>query len=526
MQTTSFAFRVWHQLTLEWRAQWFLVLLWLGALATGCWQALQDERPEIAMPGSLPALLALIIIVRSVRADAPGNAEVASHARPLGRGAVWLAKVAFFKLALLLPWLACAWPECRGYGFGAVEWVAEIAGRALPALLLGSFAALTASWSGSARKNVALGGAGLVGLVLMMWMLNKTGTTHSERCVLAVAGVVLSVALVLAWWQKAMTRRARMTLVVGGVATVLVATLGDWNWRAKPSRRYADAKLGVHCGERPAGAAQELWEGMYVTGLPADHVASVVAFAPVGEAWPPEAAFSDHTWLADAEKGKVRARGHWMVMAHTRALVPHYPAGALWHGNKDAERVEVLKRAVGTTTPGPWRLRLAVQRMTRVATMPLRVALRGEKRIVLDTGRRLDFALSELSSDSEMRFWGKLRRRFPLLAPVGEQERLRVAGAFPEENFLVLLHSPGIHEVRTACEEDSNHSSAGGLLHHVHNRDAGFNFPHPRAQMDIAGLKLDEWIADTTLDLWWGEERGVTDVEISAEELARAMAKQ
>ena len=256
MHPTSFVFRVWHQFALEWRAQWFLVLLWLAALATGCWQTFQEELPEIAMPGFLPALLSMIIIVRSVRADAPGNAEVGSHVRPLGRGAVWLAKVLFFKVALLLPWLACAWPECRGYGFGPVEWMAEIAGRALPAVLLGAGTALGASWSGSARKNGALIGSGLAGLGLMMWTLGTNAPKDEERCVLAVAGVVLGLTLVLAWWQSAMTRRAWVTVTVGCVAALMLAKLGHWNWRVQPARKYVDAKLALHFGERPEGAAQ------------------------------------------------------------------------------------------------------------------------------------------------------------------------------------------------------------------------------------------------------------------------------
>lgn len=523
MPPTSFVFRVRHQFAQEWRAQWFLVLLWLAALVTGCWQTFQEELPEIAMPGSLPALLALIIIVRSVLADAPGNAEVVTHVRPLGRGAVWLAKVLFFKVALLLPWLACAWPECRGYGFGPVEWMAEIAGRALPAVLLGAGTALGASWSGTAWKNGALIGCGLAGLGLMMWTSGTSARTDEERCVLAVAGLVLGLTLMLAWWQSTMTRRAWVTLAVGGVAALLVAKLGHWNWRAQPERMYADAKLALHFGARPGGAVQELWEGMYVTGLPADHVVSVVTFAPVEEAWPPKKAFSDYKKLIYASG----PANQWkMSMAHTLALVPHYPAGSLWHGDENKGEEKTLKEIVGNDLSRPWRMRLAVQRMKRVATMPLRAAIRGETRLVLDPGRRLDFEISALNDYSEMRFWAMVHRRFPLLAPAGEQERLRVAGHLIEEDFLVLLHSPGIREVCTpgTWDKGGEHYATGdGWLHRVNDRPVAFSFVHPRAQMDIAGLKFEDWVEETTLDVWWPEERGVIDLEISAEEMRRAL---
>jgi len=41
--------------------------------------------------------------------------------------------------------------------------------------------------------------------------------------------------------------------------------------------------------------------------------------------------------------------------------------------------------------------------------------------------------------------------------------------------------------------------------------------------MDIAGLTLEEWLADSTLDLWWPEERGVVELEISVEQMRRVL---
>ncbi len=90
----------------------------------------------------------------------------------------------------------------------------------------------------------------------------------------------------------------------------------------------------------------------------------------------------------------------------------------------------------------------------------------------------------------------------------------------------MLLHSPGIREVCTAGEWDKgdyNYSAGDELLHRVNNRPVAFNFVHPRAQMDIAGLTFDDWVEGTTLDIWWPEERGVIDLEVSAEELRRAL---
>lgn len=523
MHPTSFVFRVWHQLVQEWRAQWLLVLAWLAVVATDCWQSMQDERPEIAMPGFLPGLLALTVIVRSVRADGPGNTEAGAHVRPLGRGAVWMAKVVFFKVTLLLPWLTSDWVQCHGYGYGAAEWLAESAGTALPALYVGGCAALIASWSGPVWRNMLGGLVCIVLLEIATWMWGTVWRGAENVCVLAVGRFILILTLVCAWWQVTLRRRACMTLTAGCVAALLTSGMGNWNWRARPEMRYEDAKLALHIGERPDGGTQELWKGVHVTGLPADHVASVAAFAPVGEGWPPETAFSGYTQVSGGETAKVQMRQRWMVMAHTQALVPHYPSGELWRGHADDVRVEELQKIVSGAAPGPWRLRLAVQRMKRVTTMPLRVAMSQEQRIVLEAGRRLDFQMSERDHDSEMQFRSMLRRRIPLLAAAGQQEALRVAGRVPEENFLLLLHSPGIREVNTACEGELRDSSGGGQYHRVNKREGHFHFAHPRAQMDIAGLKFDEWVDGTMLDVWWTEERGVVDLEVSGEELLRVV---
>lgn len=523
MNPTSFVFRMWHQLVQEWRAQWLLVLAWLAVVAVDCWQSMQDELPEIVMPGFLPGLLALIVIVRSVRTDAPGNTEAGTHVRPLGRGAVWVAKVVFFKVTLLLPWLASDWVQCHGHGYGAAEWLAESAGTALPALSMAVYAALLASWSGPAWRNLLVGMICIALLELATWMWGTVWRGGENVCVLAVGRLILILTLAGAWCQVTLRRRAWVTLTVGCMAALLTTGMGNWNWRARPEMRYEDAKLALYFGERPDGGAQELWQGMHVTGLPADHVASVAAFAPVGEGWPPETAFSAYTRVSRGETDKVQTRRRWMVMAHTRALVPYYSSGELWRGHADDVSAEELKKIVSGAAPGPWRLRLAVQRMKRVTTMPLRVAMSQEQRIALEAGRRLDFQMSERDHDSEMRFLSILRRRIPLLAPAGRQEALRVAGRVPEENFLLLLHSPAIREVNTACEGELRDSSSGGLYHRVNKREGHFHFAHPRAQMDIAGLKFDEWVDGTTLDVWWTEECGVVDLEVSGEELRRAV---
>ena len=501
MKPTSLAFRVWHQFALEWRVQWLLVLLWLAAVALGCWQSLQDERPDIVLPESLPVLLGLMVIVRSVRADAPGNAEAGSHARPLGRGAVWVAKVVFFTCALLVPWLACAWPECRGFGYGAVEWVAEVAERLLLALWLGGLTALCASWSGSGRKNMVIVGGGLLAAAGIRWLVYERGV-----CAEAAAQGVLGVTLLLAWWRSSLRRRTWPVLVTGGGLAVMAAFWWPWDWVTRPERRYSATEIKIHVGEMPAGSAQELWQGLYLTGVPEDCVANIVSLAPVGGAL----VFSDYSGVT-TQSGKRTQHSRWMTMNHTQALVPHYPAGSLWHGDGDIVRDSKLKEIVGGNVTNAWRLRLSVQKMHRIVSTPLG-RTREMQEVVVHPGLRLDFMLAALNESNGIRIWMMPRDHVPAFMPQDDDAALRTGGKRPEPNFIALLHSPGLREVRVAHSNERYASPPIAL-----------GFPHPRAQMDIAGMKLEEWIAGSKLDLWWPEELGMVDLEVSAEELRKAM---
>jgi hypothetical protein len=147
----------------------------------------------------------------------------------------------------------------------------------------------------------------------------------------------------------------------------------------------------------------------------------------------------------------------------------------------------------------------------------------GQETVLLEMGRRLNFGVRKLSAGDKIHFWAHLHRRYPLMFPRSDGKGLRVNGAEPEENFLVLLHSPAIREVRTACEADDNDFGRHEMLWQQLRRQVGFAFTHPRPQMDIAGLTLEEWLADSTLDVWWPEERGVVELEISAEQMRRLL---
>ena len=533
----SFIRRVCHQLAHEWLHQRWLVLLEWLSLVLACFESLRMKPEEAALPVTVPALLALIIVARSVSADAPGNGEVASHTRPVGRSAVWAGKAIFFMLVLLLPWIAHGLPQFAGYGFGFQEWLGLLAEGFLPAALIGAVVAGLISQARSTRQNIALSFVALIVIFVLEWVINSSEWGGEKRCGAIVAGALLLGAFLMAWWQSTQLRdRASWLWLVGGLALVSpLPFVWKWDWRALPPQRYAETKLTLHIGTKPAEPSQELWRGLHVLGLPADHVASVIALAPVPKAtakWPPQDVISSDYTSVNKTTREDSSLWRWMREDHVAAIASHYPANSLWHGNPPEDlRGPKMRELVTYTEAGdtdamkrPWRLRLAIQRMQRVFSKPMREVVRASQSVTPMKGQRLDFWMKKLDlpiNGGELDMGAMLRRRFPLLVPDGSFARPRPLGYLAVENFLPVLHSPSLGEICVSREGVEQFSYRDTLLLARHDRPAGFDFAHPVPHMDIAGLTLEQWVKDSTLDIWWPEQRGVIDLEISVEAMQR-----
>lgn len=538
--TKGHARRVWHQVIQEWRFQRGLVLLnWL-LLAGACWESLRYKPGSALFSGSLPVVVALVIIARSVRMDAPRNAEAASHTRPLGRGAVWAGKAVFFSLTLLLPWLLQATPQFAGYGFGTQEWLALAVSVLLSAALLGSLVASLVSLAGSSRQNVLLVIVAFA-LAFGLGLAIEQGWTDVRRCGAFVGGGIMLEGVLAAWWWQSVRLRPLVAwlCLLGCVALgCALPFVWRWNWRQLPAPRYEAAKLSLHLGSAPSGPSQRLWPTLHVQGLPPDHVVSVIALAPAPDKdakWPPSKIISSDYTAINSDTGEETSNWRWMTENHTAPLGARYPDATLWHGSAvDRVRGPTLAKVLAYTqktdpnaAEKPWRLRLAVQRMRRVLSLPLREVIGHPQSITLQMGHRLDFRIHQLDSrrdGGELKFDAMLRRRFPLLVPEGRHAMIRPMGYLPMQNFIAVLHSPRLGEVRVAHEAAAQFNYRNTLLQARHDRPAAFEFPHPAYHMRIAGLTLEEWVADSTLDIWWPEERGTVDMEINAEEMKRALA--
>ena len=531
----SFLRRVRHQVAHEWRHQRGLVLLEWFFLVLACFETLREKPQDAALPITVPALLALVIVARSVRADAPGNGEAASHTRPAGRSAVWAGKVVFFTLALLVPWVAHGLPQFAGYGFGALEWLGLLVEGFLPAALIGVMAAGLISQANSTRQNIVLSFVALFLAGWLSWVLNDSQWTQAKRCGAVIAGVLLLGACLLAWWQSARLRPwASWLSLVGGLALAApLPFVWEWDWRALPPQSYSETKLTLHIGMKPGEHSQELWRGLHLMGLPPDYVASVIALAPVpkGKAkWPPQDVISSDYTRVDEATREESSLWRWMREDHIAAIASHYPADSLWHGNPAEDvRGPEMPKLVAYTEAGdadamkrPWRLRLAVQQMRRVFSKPMLEVIGEPQSIHPRTGHRLDFWLKRMDNSNnggQLDMAAMLHRRFPLIMPDGSHARPRPLGYMAVENFLPVLHSPALGEIRVSREAQEQFLYRDSLLLARHDRPAGFDFSHPVPHMDISGLTLEQWVKDSTLDLWWPEQRGVIDLEISVEEI-------
>lgn len=539
--------RLWHQIRHEWQFQRWLVLVeWL--LLGGAALASLEEKPGTLADLTLtPAFfLALLITGRSVRADAPCNTDVMSHTRPVGRATVWGAKVLFFTFTLLLPFVLQALPQFRGFSFGAVEWFGVVMGTLLPAAVLGTLTAVLLSHARSMRESTALGFLALVLITgLVVAMANLSDDNDKMLCGAGVAAVMLIFSALISWWLLSVRTSRCLSLaclLLGGATACALPFAWGWDWRQVPRLAYTATPLSLHIGSAPASGGQVLWPSLHLVGLPPDHVASVIALAPVGlekAPWPPKGVISSDYTSVNTTTGMESQLPRWMTENHTEALAAHYPPASLWLGYpvddpRGPSLAGVLKHTLKTEPKAaekPWRLRVAISRMHRVFSRPLGEAIREPMRVASPTpGYRLDLRLGKIDVPSyggQILFAGRLEHRFPLLVPEGSHARIRPLGYLPQQNFMAVLHSPALGEVRVGQEtEDPSSPDEPAVFFSGHSRRANFTLPHPRAQMDMTGLTLEKWVAESTLDLWWPEEKGTLDLEITAEQMAEALAAE
>ena len=559
MTAAPFFSRVIHQCRVEWQHQRFMVLLWWLVLGLRQWQRVYETKTRNLLIyywdldlllAVTPMLMAAAVVWRCVSADSPSNTDTFSLTRPVGRAALWCGKLVFVFTAVMLPLLLVMSHGWRGFDLGAVQWAAMSGAVLLAGGLLCALAGGVTALASSSRQVIALAVLSLVGAGVWLamqqtWTEPEPITPATQRvqlCGSFVAALLALVGLTASWWCATVPRRrfrAAGLLLTTLLASNWIAQSWRTEWLTLPEKKYANAsKLALKFGKAdPADKTpgRGLWPTLRITGLGKDEVVSILEFAPVreNEPWPPE---GSHTDLPTDEPGS----GSWLHHDHTRALFKHYATTSLWrdhirnnavyNGRKTLDALlQSMRLKREDAIQRPWRLRLVVHEMKRIASMPYRQLWTQENAFLIRPGMRLELnAFAWIHDAWEMH--GRVHRLASAVLPIdGFRNATARKHQLDDDFFLVLedkelreneAHSLGLvsRESRYVIWQD--HSSLW-----LHDENQGFEVRlwHAREQQVILQRTHDEWIDQQDASLWHAEERGIVEFELTPEQMAQML---
>lgn len=527
-----------------WLSGWLLLL---AARALDHWDPVVLPRLGHVLD-SVVAVAGLALVVKLVRADAPGSDVTASLTRPVGRGALWTAKLSFILLALWQPFLlmhALAW---RGFGLSEASWAAVFAINGLPALA----AAFAAAWLASLRvPKTALAALCMVMLLILALpilqqitpllsrdfdsqlsrLMPDSDTPEGSllRCRMLLFNLAALAAFGLGWLLAALNRQSLPVAMTALLTGIVITSCWTWDWQRRPALSYTDARPILRVTTEPAYGDQALWPGLRLSGLPAHQVAAVVALAPVlpgQDAWPPKESYSD---FATFEKdGRLSLRDRWMCVDHARRLSSNFPDHLTWVGQMDHARpnlrglVNQEQKRHPDAAKLPWRLRLLIHEWKPVPAGSLQAPGSSPARLVLADAGLLSLK-TRIPSSNQLYFDARLIQRFPRLRFDDAPEPARIHGMNPPLNLLMTAHAPMLDEVVVA--HGYNNWSENHSEFWVAQREYSMSLtlPLPVVHMDMTGLELADWMKQAETTLWLPRERGIVDLEINAGEMARAL---
>jgi hypothetical protein len=559
MTAAPFFSRVIHQCRVEWQHQRFMVLLWWLVLALRQWQRVYETKTRNLLIyywdldlllAVTPMLMAAAVVWRCVSADSPSNTDTFSLTRPVGRAALWCGKLVFVFTAVMLPLLLVMSHGWRGFDLGAVQWAAMSGAVLLAGGLLCALAGGVTALASSSRQVLVLAVLAVVGggvwlAMQQTWTEPEPITPATQRvqlCGSFVAALLALVGLTASWWCATVPRRrfrAAGLLLTTLLASNWIAQSWRTEWLTLPEKKYANAsKLALKFGKAdPADKTpgRGLWPTLRITGLGKDEVVSILEFAPVreNEPWPPE---GSHTDLPTDEPGS----GSWLHHDHTRALFKHYATTSLWrdhirnnavyNGRKTLDALlQSMRLKREDAIQRPWRLRLVVHEMKRIASMPYRQLWTQENAFLIRPGMRLELnAFAWIHDAWEMH--GRVHRLASAVLPIdGFRNATARKHQLDDDFFLVLedkelreneAHSLGLvsRESRYVIWQD--HSSLW-----LHDENQGFEVRlwHAREQQVILQRTHDEWIDQQDASLWHAEERGIVEFELTPEQMAQML---
>ena len=568
----SFSGRVLHQFRIEAGHHAFTVLFWIMWLLLRLWQrhgdvlGRYDEKmtPFIEL---ITACIAIGIVHCCVHADAPANPETGSLTRPVGRGALMVAKIVFLCLGVLLPFIVAESVLWRGFEHGWKQWLALVAGTALAGGFILVLAVVISAMSRTRAQALGLGFGvlALVGAATFMvkgierhWLPWLNSVYENAMFMRTNGGIVAAVfALVLCGlggWLCFVPRRrgwAALLVLCAFVQEPLTTSMRqhDWfrgcDWLRLLERGY-ERELMLHVGTdrtNETGAVQTLWPTLRLSGLRDDEAASIIAFAPIQpleprHQWPSGTFYTDTHLLAN--RGDI-----WANNDHVRVLMRQAPADMLWlqrghYKANDQRWLESdlkpfkLNRSAPQAERG--RLRLALHGVKRVASLPLRQLWDAPHTFFLHPGLRLECApISHRPGSSGTWFLcGHLHLSRSALIPAGTHQRSATAHGrpLPDAVMMVLhdseLREATVHDLRfNSLTYQGNTPSYDRSYAWQIDTATGFHvqIEEPGEQYELLRRTREEWISRSTASFYQLEERGIVELELSAEQMTEVLAE-
>lgn len=554
--TLTFAAQVRHQLHQEWQHHrlWALALLVFIALRLAYqirpfWQAYAGYKGEPHWLQLMDIFVPATLFMRVTLAEPLASSDLGALTRPLSRWALVVGKGLFLTLAVLLPWLlADAW-LWRGFGHPPGTWVALLLGSAQGVLVSALLLAALASLATSVAQLTLL----LLGLVVFYFGMDIVVSEVREHCgwdqasrevppfgqasawLNSLAYVVPSLIFLTVFLVQAIGRRRRLAgaLLALGI-TLALAVPQFWyglKWLQLPLPAYTASALTVTPGPPPEPAAarpvQPLWPTLHLAGLPPRHMAMVVHFAPAGL----NLNKTRLNWRKDQEPY------YWMdentanrEYDRAQILLGQYPSTDLSftspYFGKPARAP--LSKVFGPTLPTqPWQLRLAVYEMRKLLDLPLADFLHSPPSFLLKSGQRLEFLPLKENRTAYVLPWTlRLQSSRLLPAPPLQMDDLPRYGEGGVGGAWAVLRDSSVRENHLLSRQQGRgHVLRSGQFHDDTTQGWEFYLDKPLDRLALTGLTLGTWMKNVRIEIWIPELRGITDLEVSPEEMRQMAGK-
>jgi hypothetical protein len=96
----------------------------------------------------------------------------------------------------------------------------------------------------------------------------------------------------------------------------------------------------------------------------------------------------------------------------------------------------------------------------------------------------------------------------------------------PVENLFFTLPTPSIGQIVCLHEEEQfGHENNTLWRAERRHRPVSLHIPRPVIHQTLTGLTTEDWIHESTAALWWADERGTVDIELTAEQMAQVLVE-